>query len=47
MRRSVPQLVSMAGIAVGLVLFAVTLYYIDIEQTVESASRLGNLLGHR
>ena len=31
----------MAGIAVGLVLFAVTLYYIDIEQTVESASRLG------
>jgi uncharacterized protein (TIRG00374 family) len=39
--RSVPQLVSVAGIAVGITLFALTLYYIDIDETVASASRLG------
>lgn len=31
----------MAGIAVGIVLFVVTLFYIDLEETIESASRLG------
>ena len=41
MTRSVPQLVSVAGITVGLVLFAFTLVYIDLEETVDSASRLG------
>jgi uncharacterized protein (TIRG00374 family) len=39
--RSVPQLVSVAAIAIGALLFIVTLYYIDLEQTVESAARLG------
>lgn len=31
----------MAGIVVGVVLFGVTLYFIDIEETVKSAGRLG------
>jgi uncharacterized protein (TIRG00374 family) len=39
--RSVPQLVSVAAVCVGVVLFALTLYYIDLEETVESAARLG------
>jgi uncharacterized protein (TIRG00374 family) len=33
--------VSLAGIVIGIALFAVTLYYIDIEGTVSSARRLG------
>ena len=41
MIRSVPQLVSVAGIAVGIVLFAVTLFYIDVEETIRSARSLG------
>lgn len=41
MIRSVPQLVSMAAVAVGILLFAVTLFYIDLEETVQSARRLG------
>ena len=41
MIRSVPQLLSVAGIAVGILLFVVTLFYIDIEDTVASARRLG------
>jgi len=39
--RSVPQLLSVAGIAVGTLLFVVTLIYIDLQETLESASRLG------
>jgi uncharacterized protein (TIRG00374 family) len=39
--RSVPQLVSVAAVCVGVLLFAVTLYYIDLEETVDSAARLG------
>jgi uncharacterized protein (TIRG00374 family) len=31
----------MGAIAIGLLLFAVTLYYIDLDETIESASRLG------
>jgi uncharacterized protein (TIRG00374 family) len=39
--RSVPQAVSMAAVVIGITLFVVTLYYIDLDETVESASRLG------
>jgi uncharacterized protein (TIRG00374 family) len=39
--RSVPQLVSLAAISVGLLLFVLTLAYIDLEETMDSASRLG------
>jgi uncharacterized protein (TIRG00374 family) len=39
--RSVPQVVSVAAIVIGILLFVVTLYYIDLDQTVESAKRLG------
>ena len=41
MIRSVPQLVSVAAVAIGVVLFGLTLYYIDLEETVASARRLG------
>ena len=41
MRRSVPQLVSIAAVAVGIGLFVITLFYIDFDETLESASRLG------
>lgn len=41
MVRSVPQLVSVAAVCVGVVLFAVTLYSIDLEETVANAARLG------
>lgn len=41
MRRSVPQLVSIAGIAVGIGLFILTLFYIDFDETLDSASQLG------
>lgn len=41
MSRSVPQLVSVAAVAIGIVLFGFTLYYIDLEETVASARRLG------
>lgn len=34
-------MVSMAGVAIGIVLFALTLYYIDFDETVQSARRLG------
>jgi uncharacterized protein (TIRG00374 family) len=40
-KASVPQLVSIAAIAIGLLLFVLTLYYIDIDETLQSASRLG------
>jgi uncharacterized protein (TIRG00374 family) len=38
---SVPQLVSLAAAIIGVALFFVTLYYIDVQQTIESARRLG------
>lgn len=41
MIRSVPQLVSVAAAAIGIVLFGLTLYYIDLEETVASVRRLG------
>ena len=41
MIRSVPQAVSMAAVVIGIVLFVLTLYYIDLDETVRSASRLG------
>ena len=41
MARSVPQIVSVAAIAIGVLLFVVTLYYIDVAETVASAKRLG------
>lgn len=41
MTRSVPQLVSLAAVVVGVALFAITLYYIDLDATVASAARLG------
>ena len=41
MTRSVPQVVSVAAVAIGILLFVVTLYYIDFDETVESAKRLG------
>ena len=44
MKRSVPQVVSIGAALVGVVLFLVTLYYIDLDETVASASRLGGAL---
>lgn len=41
MIRSIPQLVSIAAVCIGIVLFFVTLSYIDLEETVDSAARLG------
>ena len=41
MKRSVPQVVSIGAALVGVVLFLVTLYYIDLDETIASASRLG------
>ncbi len=38
---SVPQLVSMAAIVIGILLFIVTLSYIDFQETLESVRRLG------
>jgi uncharacterized protein (TIRG00374 family) len=40
--RSVPQLISVAAVCVGAVLFGVTLfYYIDLQETIASMARLG------
>ena len=41
MARSVPQIISIAAICLGIGLFVVTLFYIDLEETVASAKRLG------
>ena len=41
MARSVPQIISIAAICLGIALFVVTLLYIDLEETVASARRLG------
>lgn len=38
---SAPQLVSVAAVAIGIVLFGFTLYYIDLQETVASARQLG------
>jgi uncharacterized protein (TIRG00374 family) len=39
--RSAAQLVSVTAIVIGIVLFVITLIYIDLDQTLESAGRLG------
>jgi uncharacterized protein (TIRG00374 family) len=41
MTRSVPQIVSVGAALLGVALFLVTLVYIDLEETVESARQLG------
>ena len=41
MKRSAPQLVSLAAVALGIALFIVTLFYIDLDETIASATRLG------
>ena len=41
MARSAAQLVSVTAIVIGSVLFVVTLIYIDLDETLESAGRLG------
>lgn len=41
MSRSVPQVVAASAVTIGIVLFVATIYFIDFEQTLESASRLG------
>jgi uncharacterized protein (TIRG00374 family) len=41
MTRSVPQILSVGAAFLGVVLFFVTLYYIDLDETVESARQLG------
>jgi len=40
-RRSVPQIVSVAAAVIGVVFFLFTLYYIDFDETVQRASLLG------
>jgi uncharacterized protein (TIRG00374 family) len=42
--RSAPQIVSLGAALLGVVLFLVTLYYIDLDETIASASRLGAAL---
>lgn len=41
MNRSVPQVLSIGAALIGVALFLVTLYYIDLDETVASARRLG------
>ncbi len=41
MIRSVPQIITLGAALLGVVLFFVTLYYIDLDETVASARRLG------
>ncbi|MGH9350188.1 MAG: lysylphosphatidylglycerol synthase domain-containing protein [Vicinamibacterales bacterium] len=41
MTRSVPQVVAVGAALLGVALFLATLYYIDLDETVASASRLG------
>lgn len=41
MARSAVQLVSLTAIVIGIVLFVVTLIYIDLDETIASAGRLG------
>jgi uncharacterized protein (TIRG00374 family) len=42
--RSVPQILSIGAALLGVALFLVTLYYIDLRQTIASAARLGSAL---
>jgi uncharacterized protein (TIRG00374 family) len=39
--RSIPQIVSVAAVAIGTALFILTLTYIDLDDTIERARRLG------
>jgi uncharacterized protein (TIRG00374 family) len=39
--RSVPQILSVGAALLGVALLVVTLYYIDLDETIASASRLG------
>ena len=41
MARSIPQIISIVAICVGISLFVVTLFFIDLDETVASAKRLG------
>ncbi|HLG55164.1 MAG TPA: lysylphosphatidylglycerol synthase domain-containing protein [Vicinamibacterales bacterium] len=41
MTRSVPQLISLVAVAIGALLFLVSLRYINLEDTLEDVSRLG------
>lgn len=41
MARSLPQAVSVAAVAIGAALFVYTLSYIDLQDTIDRASRLG------
>ena len=41
MIRSVPQIVSLSALAIGVLLFVLTLVRTDIDETIRSASRLG------
>lgn len=41
MIRSVPQIVSVTAVVIGALLFVLTLFYVDLDETVESAKRLG------
>jgi uncharacterized protein (TIRG00374 family) len=43
-KRSVPQIVTIGAALVGVALFLATLYYIDLDETIASASRLGGAL---
>lgn len=44
MKRSLPQVLSIWAALIGVALFLVTLYYIDLDETVASAARLGSAL---
>jgi uncharacterized protein (TIRG00374 family) len=39
--RSVPHLVSMVAVAIGIILFVLTLYFIDYDETIANMRRLG------
>ena len=41
MRRSIPQIITVAAAFIGIALFVVTLYYVDLRGTLQSAKRLG------
>lgn len=41
MTRSVPQIVSVAAVVIGILLFILTLFYVDLAETIDSAKRLG------
>ena len=41
MARSAAQIVSLAAVVIGIVLFAITVIYIDLDETLVSARRLG------